>query len=216
VKKSKYIQELIAQGEHQQLDFKFEISDARKIAKTFVAFANTDGGRLLIGVKDNHEIAGIRSEEEKFMAQEAVKHFCKPEINFTDREWHINGKVVLEIKIPQGENIPYYALTSENKWMVYIRVKDENILANKILVRALQRKGSDNGTYINYSENEKFLLELLEKNEITTFSAFRKMAGIPPFVAEKVLINFLALDIIKTEVVDNHFVYRLSEEFKLE
>ena len=49
---SKYIQNLIEQGENQMLDFKFEISDARKIARTLVAFSNTDGGKLLIGVKD--------------------------------------------------------------------------------------------------------------------------------------------------------------------
>ena len=58
------IEELIAQGEHQQLDFKFEVSDSKKIARTLSAFANTDGGRLLIGVKDNGAIAGVRSDEE--------------------------------------------------------------------------------------------------------------------------------------------------------
>ena len=46
-----YLQQLIAEGEHQQQDFKFEISDARKIARSLSAFSNTDGGRLLIGVK---------------------------------------------------------------------------------------------------------------------------------------------------------------------
>ena len=35
----------VHEGEHQQQDFKFEISDARKIAKTLSAFSNTDGGR---------------------------------------------------------------------------------------------------------------------------------------------------------------------------
>ena len=59
-----YLQQLIAEGEHQQQDFKFEISDARKIARSLSAFSNTDGGRLLIGVKDNGRIAGVRSEEE--------------------------------------------------------------------------------------------------------------------------------------------------------
>ena len=35
-----YIERLIKEGEHQLLDFKFEISDSRKIAKTLVAFSN--------------------------------------------------------------------------------------------------------------------------------------------------------------------------------
>ena len=64
---AQYIHALIAEGEHQQQDFKFEISDARKIAKTLSAFSNTDGGRLLIGVKDNGKIAGVRSDEEQYM-----------------------------------------------------------------------------------------------------------------------------------------------------
>jgi len=42
-----YIQKLIEQGEHQQLDFKFEISDSQKIARSLVAFANTDGGKII-------------------------------------------------------------------------------------------------------------------------------------------------------------------------
>ena len=64
---TEYIHALIAEGEHQQQDFKFEISDARKIAKTLSAFANTDGGKLLIGVKDNGKIAGVRSDEEQYI-----------------------------------------------------------------------------------------------------------------------------------------------------
>lgn len=59
-----YLKKLIARGENQQLDFKYCISDSRKIARTLSAFSNTDGGRLLIGVRDNGSIAGIRSDEE--------------------------------------------------------------------------------------------------------------------------------------------------------
>ena len=59
---SNHIQKLIEEGEHQMLDFKFEISDSKKIARTLVAFANTDGGRLLIGVEDNGASSGIRTE----------------------------------------------------------------------------------------------------------------------------------------------------------
>ncbi|HCC70882.1 MAG TPA: ATP-binding protein, partial [Bacteroidales bacterium] len=44
------LNKIIRHGESQVLDFKYCISDSRKIAKTLSAFANTDGGRLLIGV----------------------------------------------------------------------------------------------------------------------------------------------------------------------
>ena len=70
--KKSYIQKLIEKGESQTLDFKFEVSDSRKIARTFSAFANTDGGTLLIGVKDNGAIAGVRTEEEYYMIEAAA------------------------------------------------------------------------------------------------------------------------------------------------
>ena len=58
----KYLQRLINEGEHQQQDFKYRISDALKLAKSVSAFANTTGGRLLIGVRDDGQMSGVRSE----------------------------------------------------------------------------------------------------------------------------------------------------------
>ncbi len=55
--RNKKLQEKINQGEHQQQDFKFAINDSKKIARSLAAFANTDGGCLLVGVKDNGKIA---------------------------------------------------------------------------------------------------------------------------------------------------------------
>ena len=51
---SSYIHKLIAQGEHQQQDFKFEISDSKKIARSLAAFSNTDGGKLLVVPGQQH------------------------------------------------------------------------------------------------------------------------------------------------------------------
>jgi predicted HTH transcriptional regulator len=78
LRQKSYIEELISQGEGQQLDFKFNISDSRKIARSISAFANAQGGTLLIGVKDNGAIAGIRSDEELFMLEAATEMYLKP------------------------------------------------------------------------------------------------------------------------------------------
>ena len=214
--KPHYIHKLIAQGEHQQLDFKFEIADSRKIAKTFVAFANTDGGKLLIGVKDNGVIAGARSEEEKFMAEAAAQMYCSPNVDFEYKEWLVDGKKVLEVTIHKGNEKPYYAQNEDGKWLVYIRVNDQNILANKVLINAWKRKARPEGTYINYSDKERLLLEYLEVNDSVSLSKFRKLAKISAYKAENILTNFLTLDIIEIEITEKKIVYRLSPKFKEE
>lgn len=153
------IQTLIAQGEYQQLDFKFEISDAIKIAKTFSAFANTDGGKLLVGVKDNGAIAGVRSDEEYYMVEAAAQMYCKPEINFNVKQWVINGKTVLEVYIPKSISEPCLAKNDEKKWLAYIRVHNQNYLANSIWLKGWKRRIQPKGTYIRYTEKGKILFD---------------------------------------------------------
>mgnify|MGYP002066446965 CR=1 FL=1 len=132
---NQYIKELIAEGEHQQQDFKLEISNARKIAKTLVAFENTDGGRLLIGVKDNGRISGIRSEEEYYMIDAAAGMYCKPAIPFECFKRTIDGKNILEVIIEASDNKTHYAQDDTGKWLAYHRVEDNNFLANYILLQ---------------------------------------------------------------------------------
>ncbi|MDE7145999.1 MAG: putative DNA binding domain-containing protein, partial [Duncaniella sp.] len=79
VKGKYYIAKLIEEGEHEHQDFKFAISDARKIARSLSAFANNDGGRLLVGVKDNGVIAGVRNEEDIYVIENAAQMYCEPE-----------------------------------------------------------------------------------------------------------------------------------------
>lgn len=147
MKKKHPIEALIEQGEHQQLDFKFEVSDSKKIARTLSAFANTDGGRLLIGVKDNGAISGVRSEEEYFMIEAASKMYTHPEVPFTAKRWDVNGKTVLEVYIAPSHEKPHTAPDKDDKYKAYIRVADENILANEVLMPSME-EAENQGGYI--------------------------------------------------------------------
>ena len=73
-----YLERIIAEGEHEQQDFKYAISDARKIARSLSAFANHSGGRLLVGVRDNGSIAGVRNEEDIYLLEQAAEMYCEP------------------------------------------------------------------------------------------------------------------------------------------
>jgi hypothetical protein len=203
-----YILGLISLGENQQLDFKFEISDSRKLARTLTAFSNTDGGRLLIGVKDNGSIAGVRSEEEYHMVEAAAELYCKPPVDFVARKWLIDGKAILEINIQKSDKL-HFANTDEKKWLVYVRVEDQNILANRVLFEVLKRKHKPFGTFVEYSKNENVLLNYLSENRIVSCSAFCKLAQIKRRDAEEILINLICLKVIQMHISEKGAVYSL-------
>lgn len=209
---SSYIKKLIERGESQHLDFKFGITDSRKIARSLVAFANSEGGTLLIGVKDNGAVAGVRSEEEYFMVEAAASLYCKPEVSFQTHEWNVDGKTVLEVTVLPDTETLRYAPDKDGNWKVYIRVDDHNLLANRVYLQARKRRKAPKGVFLAYTDKEKALLTYLDKNFSITLSKYCKIAGLSRFVAEKTLANLIALDIVEQVLSEHGCYYKLRDE----
>ncbi|MCD4793304.1 MAG: ATP-binding protein [Bacteroidales bacterium] len=205
-----YIIKLIEEGEHQQLDFKFAVNDSKKIARSLSAFANTNGGRLLIGVKDNGKIAGVRSEEEYHMIEAASELYTNPKVNFNTIKHIIAGKQILEIIIKKSKDRPHSAPDEKGKMKAFIRINDENLLANGVLIKVWQQEKKDIGVKIHYNEAEKFILKFLSENEHITFSKFCKLADIKREYAEKIIVDFILLDLIEIVISDSLIFYRLK------
>ena len=191
--KANRIKELIAQGEGMHLDFKFEISDAAKIARSLVAFANTDGGTLLVGVKDNGKIAGVRSEEEFYMIENAAQRYCKPPLDFSTKEWTLEGKKVLEVNIRKSDRLPHKAPDKLGHFKAYIRRADENLLANGVQMKIWNKQKSRTNIQFAYRDEEKLLLELLKSHSSISLSHFMKRSGLSRYRAENMLANFILL-----------------------
>lgn len=206
-----YIHALIAEGEHQKQDFKFEISDARKIARTLSAFANTSGGRLLIGVKDNGKIAGVRSDEEKYMIEAAAQLYCLPEVHYAMKTFHVEGRSILMVQIDESEKKPVYAKDEGGKPLAYIRIKDENILATSVHLRVWQQSGSPIGELIQYTEREQLLLDLLEQNDSLSLNRYCRQAKLSRRAAEHLLAKFIRFGIVESVFENHKFCFRLKE-----
>jgi hypothetical protein len=193
----KRIQQLIDRGEGEMLDFKREITSVHRIAKTIVSFANQYGGTLLIGVNDDRTIRGAKVEEEKFMLDQAARLFCDPPVALTIHEWKFNRKTVLEVLIPMGDQKPYYAIDEEGKRWVYIRQKDQSMLASKVMVEVLKRKNSDQHTLIKYSDDEKALLDYLTVHQKITLKEFCKLTGVNRWRATRILVNMVSIGVLR-------------------
>ena len=211
MKKKHPIEELIEQGEHQQLDFKFEVSDSKKIARTLSAFANTDGGRLLIGVKDNGAISGIRSDEEYYMIEAASDMYTRPQVPFTATRWEVNGKTVLEVYIAPSGDKPHLAPDKDDKYKAYIRVADENILANDVLVLSWKKQNKSDGTLLKISKPVELLFDWLDEHETIHISQFCRIAHIHYHTARNILSDLLSMGALRYVVKEKRILYQRIE-----
>jgi predicted HTH transcriptional regulator len=205
-----YILQLVAKGESEVLDFKKTISSAAKIAKTLSAFSNHKGGRLLIGVNDNKTISGVRSEDEKYMLDMAASFYCKPEVPLTFKEWEIGGKTVIEAIISEAKDKPVYAKDEDGKWWVFIRVKDQSLLASKVVVDVLRRESAKEGSLITYTKHEESLLHHLDQHPKITTKQVCKLLNISRWRAQKMLVNLVSAGIVRNHTTEKEEFFTLS------
>lgn len=210
-----YIRTLISEGEHQQLDFKFGVNDSKKIARTLAAFANTDGGRLLLGVKDNGAIAGVRSDEEYYMMEAGANLYCKPPVAFNIQEWEEGGKNVLEIIVPKSDEV-HSAPDKDGIFKVFVRVGDQNYMANGVLLKVWKKKSNRTGVKVKYTEIERSLISYLEANKKISLSTFKKLSGLSIKRCEHILADFIVLDVLKINFAETGVYYTLNPDFSIE
>ncbi len=211
-----FLRKLIAEGENQQLDFKYCITDSRKIARTLSAFSNTDGGRLLIGVRDNGSLAGIRSDEEIYMVDTAAHLFCRPEITYTVKQHTAGTKTILEVDVEKGNRRPYQVKDEEGKWRAYFRHGDQNLIANRVLLQVWRKEEQKSGVKVRFSDAEMKLLDYLRENGSVSLSKFRKISGIPSSRAESILANLIVFRVLILKASDKGFSYLLNPDLPSE
>ncbi|WP_407429704.1 helix-turn-helix domain-containing protein [Arcticibacter sp.] len=204
------IRKLILEGEGTTLDFKKTITSSQKIAKSLVAFANNQGGRLLIGVTDEGKIVGVKSEdEEKYMITRSAYQFCKPAIEPKFEEVYIDDKLVLVVSVDKSDLKPHYALDDNNKWWVYYRVEDKCILASSVILQTLKNENKATGTLIVYTEDEKKLFKFLDEQGRITLKQFSKITRSSHKKAQKILVNLILTGLLQphTSEKEEYFTF---------
>lgn len=203
--------DLIEKGEHQQQDFKHSIGSSKKIAITVAAFANTDGGRLLIGVKDNGKISGVRALEELHMIEGAAQVFCKPEVEFSYHVHRVQGKEVLDVWIPESKSKPHLA-PYDDKWMSFIRVEDENFLTDPVILQYWKDQHTHSRRAIQYESEDKQILEFLKQTQDCTYKKVAKSLDLQRHLIIKGMAKLLRWEIIGYEIDDQGIYYFVVEE----
>jgi predicted HTH transcriptional regulator len=135
------IAELLKADEGKTLEFKQDLSSPRNLLKTLVAFANTAGGRIIIGVADKtREPVGIDNpldEEERLcnLIADSISPRLVPNVEMTT----VNGKTLLVIEVFLSNSRPHHLRSEGAETGVYVQLGSTNRQADRELIAELRR-----------------------------------------------------------------------------
>jgi ATP-dependent DNA helicase RecG len=125
--------------ENENTEFKREyVSD---INKYVVAFANSKGGTIYIGVSDDSKIIGVEDSDKTLLnALNAIRDSIRPDVSIYTSSIikNIEGKKIIEINVQRGLNRPYYIAEKGLKPSgVYVRQGNASVPASEELIRQM-------------------------------------------------------------------------------
>lgn len=204
----RYLQSLIKEGEHQQQDFKYRVSDAMKLAKSVSAFANTDGGRLLIGVRDDGHMSGVRDEEEIYMMHQAAYRYCRPQASIKFDTYHVEGRTVVIATVPPSDRRPVCAIDEEGRQRAYIRIADENIVASPVHLAIWRESQAPQGAIMTYTDTVSKLINTLQGRHLTLNQLVR-YADIPRHKVITLLARLIRFHVAQWEYTNQQFLFSI-------
>ena len=209
--------ELIELGEGLHVEFKQRFSTFEKIAKEIIAFANTNGGWLILGVDDDKSLYGIESEKgDAELIKETAEKYCEPPVKYALHNFEIENKEILLVEIPESVNKPhrlqdYLPHIDLNNVSVYVRVNDKSVLAGKEMIKIMQAQTAKMSLR-NYEigDNERIVFEYLEEHETITAKELSQYANISNRRASRTLIKLVRANLLLIHTKDNggdYFTY---------
>ncbi len=199
----KELKELVKKGEGLHLEFKLKAAHPEKIVREIVAFANTEGGILLIGVNDDRVLKGLKfADEDDYILVKAIEKYCYPVISYSIERIAINDELeILKFDIYKSDQRPHYVKhdTANHDSKSYIRVRDRTVQASKEVREILKGKRKEKDLRFQYGEKEKQLIEYLSKNKYITLLQFMSLAKVSRQIASRTLVLLSLSNVLKIE-----------------
>ncbi|SNS94021.1 Putative DNA-binding domain-containing protein [Ekhidna lutea] len=205
---------LIRQGEGQFVEFKNKAKFPEKIIREVVAFANSSGGHLFIGVNDNGSLAGLKyPEDEEYVLTKAIAELCRPAINFTVDLLQVKeDKEILHYHIPESKDKPHFAfLEKKHRYgKAFVRSADHSIQAS-YEVRQILKRSKRAHQPIEFEEKTKQLFQYFESHPGITLSEYIELSGLNKKLASNKLIHLALSGALKIEPKEGGDIFMPTE-----
>ncbi len=134
--------EVIGRGEDGRTQFKQTITNTESLAGDLVAFSNSKGGRMLIGVNDQGVVVGLLADDIRRINQlisNTATNSVRPSINPETENISVGGRLVMVVTLHEGISKPY----TDNKGVVWVKsgADKRRVTSREEIQRILQSAG---------------------------------------------------------------------------
>jgi len=208
------LKELVKKGEGDHVEFKLKTNHPEKIVRELVAFANSGGGKLFVGVGDDRTIKGLKdSFEDEYTLVKAIDTYCFPKLDYRVERIPIDmDREVLVLTIPRSLDKPHYVVDQSGIKKAYVRVADKSIQASREMREIMRRGRFKRDIRFQYGDKEEKLMKLLDEKQTVTVDLFAAAAGIPRKMASNTLVMLVLANVLEVhphEVLD-HFTVAMA------
>lgn len=160
------LEAFIHAGEGQQSEFLLNTESIHEIADHLCAFANTDGGSILVGIKKNGKIIGTEPSESYSILTSIAENLCKPVVPFEINVHQLNYKFVVELIVPVSSEI-HSSQDKDENWNAFIRKDTAVLKINSVIKKYLEIVKNKISIETEISDEMNNLLILLETNQLS-------------------------------------------------
>ncbi len=205
------LNQLVALGEGLTLEFKRRVPRPERIAKEVIAFANTRGGRLLLGVDDSGTIVGVRDpDEEVFALRQALRRCATPPIAFTMERIAVeHRREVIVVTIEESARKPHFLRNGRHR-QAYIRVEDRSIEASPEVLALMRAEKHPRNVVFTFGEKELLLMRYLEHYGRITVQQFAQLANLSRRQASRTLVLLTEANVLRLHPDEPHDYFTLA------
>jgi predicted HTH transcriptional regulator len=204
------VKQLITRGQGVSLEFISHIENHLAITRTIVAFANTNGGKVIVGINEKNKVVGVLPTEELKLLEELISNDCTPAVPFESKVIEDGRHLLLEIDIPKSTN-KHKAKADDGEMRFYHRVKDKTLVGNRVIINLWKLQDELTPKPSDLNDNLKAIFEYIGEHKPVTVSKIFRFFALNKNDVNLYLAQLIYWGYIDCVIVESGMAYTLAD-----